>query len=325
MNTREALAVDATPAVGTDPRECPICADSRPVSWMTAPDRFNGRQTQYKLVRCPSCTLVWLQDPPSRLEMGNHYGVDYDRTIAAAANTIDHWLPRRNELSRLKPGGAVLDLGCATGGFLSTLQGPFWKLFGIEMSEDAANAARTRCGAEVFVGDILDAPFAPESFDAITCFNVFEHMYEPRAVLTRIAKWLKAGGIFYTMMPNIDSAAARIFRSYWYALELPRHLYHFSPLTLKKMAEASGLKKVSVAAHRELYFEISMGYVIDDLLRKLGITPKPLARASAPALPWRVVRKGFRLTILPLISAAASLAGDGETITGIFTKDAARV
>jgi len=165
--------------------------------------------------------MVWLDNPPSKAEMGMHYGPDYDRTISTAAKATDHWFGRRDELLRLKPGGgAVLDLGCASGGFLSTMQGPSWKLFGIEMSEEAASVARGRCGAEVFVGDILDAPFAPGSFDAITCFNVFEHVYEPKEVLARAAEWLKPGGIFFTMMPNIDSAGARIFRSYWYALEL---------------------------------------------------------------------------------------------------------
>jgi SAM-dependent methyltransferase len=256
--------------------------------------------------------------------MGDHYGSDYDRTIAAASQAPDHWLPRRNELSRLKSGGAVLDLGCGAGGFLSTLKGPSWKLYGIEMSEGAASIARTRCGAEVFVGDVLDAPFPPGSFDAITAFNVLEHVYEPREVLARVAYWLKPGGIFYTMMPNIDSAGARIFRSYWYALELPRHLYHFSPATLRMVGQSAGLQEVSVTAHRELYFESSFRYVVDDLLKKIGISRTPLARAQEPSLPFKVVRKLFRLTLLPLLTAAASMAGDGETITAVFTRGGAQ-
>jgi len=136
---------------------------------------------------------------------------------------------------RLKPGGgAILDLGCANRRVSEHTARTSWKLFGIEMSEEAAREVRSRCGAEVFVGDILDAPFPPNSFDVITCFNVFEHVYEPKEVLVRVAKWLKPGGVFYTLMPNIDSAGARIFRSYWYPLELPRHLSHFSPLLFEE-------------------------------------------------------------------------------------------
>ena len=300
---------------------CSLCGNPAPQVWLTAPDRFNGRQKLYELVRCPSCSLVWLKDPPSPSEMGEHYGADYDRIIADAAKAPAHFLPCRNELLRHKSGGALLDLGCGSGGFLGAMKSPSWKLYGVEMSESAANVARQRCGAEVYVGDVLDAPFPPNSFDAITCFNVFEHMYEPGEVLRKVAEWLKPGGVFYTMMPNIDSAGARIFRSYWYALELPRHLFHFSPATLKMLVRSVGLRETLVIARRELYFERSRYYVVEELLRKVGISRRPMARASVSSLPWRVVNKAFRLTILPLITASAYLVGDGETITAIFTKD----
>lgn len=265
--------------------------------------------------------MVWLDAPPSKAEMNIHYGPDYDRTIAGASQAPDHWLPRREELMRVKSRGNILDLGCGSGGFLNSLKEPTWRLFGIEMSEGAATIARSRCGAEVFVGDILDAPFPPGSFDAITGFNVLEHVYEPGEVLARVAEWLKPGGIFYTMMPNIDSAGARIFRSYWYALELPRHLFHFSPSTLSMLGRSAGLQEVFITAHRELYFESSVRYLVDDLLKGISISRRPLARATASGLPARVVRKLFRMTILPLFTAAASFAGDGETITAVFIKD----
>ena len=298
---------------------CLICGGSGAQVWMKAPDRFNGRTEQYNLLRCPSCSLVWLADPPSALEMGEHYGPDYDRTIANAAKSPTHWLPRRNELLCHKTGGTLLDLGCASGGFLSTL-GPSWKLFGVEMSEEAARVARARCNADVFVGDILDAPFAPASFDAITCFNVFEHLYEPAKVLEKVSEWLKPDGVFYTMMPNIDSAGAKIFGSYWYALELPRHLFHFSPTTLRKIARSVSLEEIVIHTDRDLYFERSVGYIRDEIVKKIGITRPPASKSVEPGIPWKVVRKGFRITLLPLITAFASVAGDGEMMSAVFTK-----
>ena len=88
------------------------------------------------------------------------------------------------------------------------------------------------------------APFQPNTFDAITCFDVLEHMHHPREVLVKVREWLKPGGVFYTFLPNIDSAESRIFRSYWCGLELPRHLYHFSPSSLGK---ASRVRRVGAA------------------------------------------------------------------------------
>jgi SAM-dependent methyltransferase len=266
--------------------------------------------------------MVWLDEPPSKAEMGLHYGPDYDFTISTAAKAPDHWFGRRDELLRLKPGGgAVLDLGCATGGFLSTLKGTSWGLFGVEMSEDAARTARSRCGAEVFVGDVQDAPFARESFDAITCFNVLEHVYEPREVLARVSEWLKPGGVFFTMLPNIDSAGARIFRSHWYALELPRHLYHFSPATLRQAAHSVGLQEVFLRTQRDLYFEASTYYIFDEFVKRIGLSRPPLAKRTEAGLLWKVLRKIFRLTLLRAFTAAASFAGEGEMICAAFTKE----
>ena len=307
---------------GTGRFGCPICGTPNPLQWLAAPDRFHGRTKEYQLLRCAACSIVWLDDPPSKIEMGIHYGADYDRTISAAAQAPEHWSGRHSEVVRLLPeGGAVLDLGCGTGGFLSTLKGPSWKLYGLEMSEAAAEKARTCSNAQVFVSDILDAPFAPQSFDLITCFNVFEHLHEPKEVLLRLYNWLKPGGIFYALLPNIDSAGARIFGSYWYALELPRHLYHYSPASFRRIANSAGLREVSLTTHHELFFEYSTRFLYDALLKKLGVSRPTLAQSVDEAsLTWRVVRKVYRLTLLQLFSAAASLVGDGETITAIFAK-----
>jgi len=252
--------------------------------------------------------------------MGQHYGPDYDRAIAEAGSRPEHWNSRRDELLQYKSGGAALDLGCSSGGFLESLKGPNWKLYGIEMSEAVATTARERTGAEVFVGDILDAPYAPSFFDAITCFNVFEHLYQPRQVLEKVSQWLKPGGIFYTFMPNIDSAGAHIFGSYWYALELPRHLYHFSPQSLRTLGSSVGLEEVLLTTHREVFIEASARYYLDDKMRKVGIVRTPLAKQKQPGIPFRALRKAFRMTVLPVLNGLAGVAGDGETMRAIFRK-----
>ncbi|MFZ1006648.1 MAG: class I SAM-dependent methyltransferase [Candidatus Sulfotelmatobacter sp.] len=299
---------------------CPSCGRDEFDICLEAPDRFHGRQKNYQLARCRFCSLVWLKDPPPPDEMGDHYGVDYDRAIAAAGDDPDHWTERRDALLKYKSGGSVLDLGCSSGGFLRSLKGPAWNLYGIEMSEEVARRAETATGAKVFVGDILDAPFSPNTFDVITCFHVFEHLYEPREVLLRVAQWLKPGGVFFAMMPNIDSAGRRIFGSYWYALELPRHTYHFSPQSLSRMADSVGLRQLSITTGHEVFIEQSVRYLVDELYRKLQWPRTPMARLERPGIPYRAVRKAFRLTVLPVLTGLASLVGDGESIHAVLTK-----
>jgi SAM-dependent methyltransferase len=252
--------------------------------------------------------------------MGQHYGEDYDRAISRTGQNPGFWTRRRATLLRYVSSGAILDLGCSSGGFLASLKGPEWKLFGIEMSERVAREAEARTGAQVFVGDILDAPFPQESFDAITCFHVFEHVYQPKELLAKVREWLRPGGIFYTEMPNIDSAGARIFRSYWYGLELPRHLFHFSPATLRNLARSAGLEELSITTQGHVFIETSVRYIFDDIARKFGIRPTPLAQAKPASLAWRVVRKGFRMGVLPVLNWLASFAGDRGSIHALFRK-----
>lgn len=297
-----------------------LCGASGSSLHLLAPDRFYGRTTLYELRRCPQCALVWLHNRPSPKEMSDHYGTDYDKSVTAAGSDPKRWASRVNVISRYKQRGAVLDLGCSSGGLLQALGSECWDLYGVEMSHEVARVAESTSGANVFVGDILDAPWPQNSFDVITCFHLLEHTYEPLEVLKKISRWLKPGGIFYLMVPNIDSAGFRIFGSYWYALELPRHLYHFSPRSLSHLSALAGLECLTLSTHREVFIENSVRYCVDDALRRIGRSRTPLAYAPEPGLPFRVLRKGFRLTLLPLLERFAGVAGSGESIHAIYQK-----
>jgi SAM-dependent methyltransferase len=302
--------------------QCPLCGHGDVRTFLQAPDRYHGRHVVYELMRCGSCSVVWLKDPPQPSEMAQHYGSNYDAMIATSGEEAieAYWRGPRGTLLKHKSGGSILDMGCSSGGFLSSLDRSAWKLHGIEISSEVAQRARAATGAEVYVGDVPDAPYLPASFDAITCFHVFEHMYHPRKVMSKVYEWLRPGGVFVTYMPNIDSAGRRIFGSYWYALELPRHLHHFSPESLSRLATSVGMEKLSITTDREVFIESSCRYILDEGLRRMGVRRTPMAEAKVPGLPFRVLRKGFRMTALPLLEAAAGMAGDGETIHAVFRK-----
>ena len=304
------------------PEPCPVCGQLETRFWLKAPDRFHGRQIIYTLVRCANCSVVWLSNPPAPDEMYLHYTEAYDRLISASGEGSPvRWRDRNAALAPNKQSGALLDLGCSSGAFLQTLRGKDWDLYGIEMSAESAQKAEASTGAKVFVGKILDAPFPPASFDVITCFDVLEHLYEPRRVMARVSEWLKPGGIFYVLVPNIDSAEGRVFRSYWHGLELPRHLFHYSPASLKFLAKGAGLTEVSLETRRNPAVGTGLRYVRDDLFRAVGLHPTPIAYCGEVSLPWKAARKVMRSTLLPALLAIAPLAGGGESIHAVFRKD----
>lgn len=317
-----ANSADATGPTNHGPELCPVCGGSGAQKYLHGPDRFHGRTETYTLVRCPACAVVWLSHPPQPPEMHQHYTNAYHRLISAAGqNTPTRWKERKAALTQYKQAGTLLDLGCSSGAFLEFMRSESWKLFGVEMSAEEAKTAEARSNAHVFVGNILDAPFRPESFDVITCFDVLEHLYEPQQVMVRVSEWLKPGGIFHVLVPNVDSAEARAFRSYWHGLELPRHLFHYSPSSLKFLAESAGMREVSLETRRNPAVGTSLRYVFDDVFGAVGIRRTPVAYRGEPGVPWKVARKLVRITVLRGLLAMAPLLGGGESIHAIFQKE----
>jgi 2-polyprenyl-3-methyl-5-hydroxy-6-metoxy-1,4-benzoquinol methylase len=303
---------------------CPLCGGSEVIHFLDAPDRFHLRREVYRLLRCSTCSGVWQDSPPKPEEMGIHYDEDYHKAIVAAGETspASRWQRHRDLISRHKQGGAILDIGCSSGAFLGTMKGPSWKLYGIDMENSTAEKARSATGAEVFVGDVMDAPFPPDSFDVITAFDLLEHVYQPRQFLTKVLDWLKPGGIFCTMLPNIDSWESRIFGSYWYGLEMPRHLFHFSPKSLKQVMVTLGFEQVVLSTSEISYVERSMGYVCSKVMENAGFAQVSAAQGKQQSIPWRAVRKAMRITLVRPAGHLASLAGAGASLEAIFRKPA---
>ena len=327
MSSSQLRTIDGAPIVEESREEasrdscpCPVCGSARLSTFLSAPDRYHLRLQVYRLTRCESCSMVWMASPPKPEEMFVHYGVDYYKGIAEAGEAAERWRKQRGVIERYKQSGDVLDIGCGSGGFLRTFRGRLWKLHGIEIAPAMAQRARLNAGAEVFIGDALTAPFLPDSFDVVTCFDVLEHVYDPLRLLHRVLGWLKPGGMFYTMLPNIDSWEARMFGSYWYGLELPRHLFHFSPRSLRRAMESVGFGRGCIETQRGSYLQLSTRYLYSELLEKLGFPAPSLAKATRPAIPWRIIRKVLRLSVVAPFGQLAAISGAGACMEAIFLK-----
>ena len=300
---------------------CPICNGQGGRRFLSAPDRFHWRTKPYDLFRCSDCSYVWLEDPPSPTDMSDHYGIDYHKSIMAAGESSGaRWSSQREAILKQRNSGTLLDLGCSSGGFLSSMSQESWKLFGIELDGAAAEKARCISGASIFVGDVAAAPFPPESFDVITCFDVLEHVYSPRQVLIKVKELLKPGGIFFAVLPNIESWEARIFGSYWYGLELPRHISHFSPQSLRHIMNALGFKELTVFTSATTYSERSASYLRSAVSEKVGFARPSMAKRERPNLLSRAVRKSIRMSVFEPFGQLASAAGAGASIDAIFFK-----
>jgi len=169
-----------------------------------------------------------VEDEPTRLKrLDRAFGLRM-RTLAvhrAAGNTP----------------GRLLDVGCATGVFLDGMRRRGWQVQGVEPSTYAVRYARERFGLDVFEGLLEAAALPTASFDAITMWDVLEHVHEPRPVLSELARLLRPGGILVLSLPNPDSLEARLLDEFWLGWDLPRHLNLFRPALLREHLARHGM------------------------------------------------------------------------------------
>jgi len=301
---------------------CPLCGECSDNVWLRTPDRFNLRTKVYCLLKCPSCSLVWLKDPPKPDSMAIHYGKKYHSEIITSGENgaSRRWREHITTLRRFKAPGQILDIGCSSGAFLNVIKNDGWQLYGIEIDPEIAGDARSRTGALVVSGDALSAFFPAGTFDAVTCFHALEHQHHPVELMTKVMSWLKPGGIFYVVVPNIKSWEARLFRSYWYGLEIPRHIFHFSSESLRLCGIKSGFQLEEMWTRSDCHIEASIQYVLNELRDQFHRQKISIADTHTPDLVRKIVRKGLRITVLAPSSHLAAMTGHGASISAVFKK-----
>jgi SAM-dependent methyltransferase len=206
------------------------------------------------LVQCQGCSLVRLHPLPAPSEIPAFYGSDYYGELNQKFGPLTELFILLFRLARVRAlhalgvkGGKVLDVGCGRGQFLRLLSRLGYDVRGTELSADSAAAAQCHLGDRVRAGSLNSCAFADEEFDAVTAWQVFEHLHGARETLRECRRILKPGGALVLSMPNIDSWQHRWASSEWFHLDLPRHLYHYSPVTLRRLLESEGfvLSRVS--------------------------------------------------------------------------------
>jgi 2-polyprenyl-3-methyl-5-hydroxy-6-metoxy-1,4-benzoquinol methylase len=161
------------------------------------------------------------------------------KAVIHGARQREYWIPYRQP-------GRLLDFGCGAGDFMKRMREFGWTVEGIDFSPEVADRLRAGAGFRVHVGTLPHPDIRPESFDAVAMWHALEHVHDPRTVLKAVNQALRSGGVLALSVPNFASWSRQHFQHHWYALELPRHLTHFEPATLRAMIEAEGFRVLSL-------------------------------------------------------------------------------
>jgi SAM-dependent methyltransferase len=219
---------------------CPICA-SRAESVLCRVTLGPG--TEYDLIRCAGCGVMFTDPMPTDAELAAFYGAAYFDFERHKFEGRGRAFARRYLAGR--PPGRFLDVGCATGFFLNGVrQASGWDVAGVDIGEPAARFARSELGLDVRQGELAGAGFAPASFSFIHVSNVLEHAREPVAVLRVCRRLLAPGGALYLSIPNGD-VDSRDLVTFFRAEGRPArsksgHIFFFPGTTLRRVVADAG-------------------------------------------------------------------------------------
>ena len=130
-------------------------------------------------------------------------------------------------LSVAKDKQLVLDLGCGSGRATRLLEKAGKKVIGLDISAEALRRASRLGGASSYVQADCDAqpPFADQSFEAVYCAEVIEHLLDPESMVRECYRLLKPAGILFVSTPY----HARIKNCVIAAIAFERHFDPIGP------------------------------------------------------------------------------------------------
>jgi 2-polyprenyl-3-methyl-5-hydroxy-6-metoxy-1,4-benzoquinol methylase len=148
--------------------------------------------------------------------------------------------------------GSVLDIGSGYGFFRVALGEADYDHDGLEVSDFARAVAEESYGLSTYAGT-LDEHWQQweSSYDAVTLFDLIEHLEDPERFLEQVAHVLRPGGVVGVKTPNVDCPEAEVFGPHYHSLKR-EHLAYFSPASLTAAAAAAGLQPAHVTTSSHL-------------------------------------------------------------------------
>jgi 2-polyprenyl-3-methyl-5-hydroxy-6-metoxy-1,4-benzoquinol methylase len=226
--------------------QCPICGTSINEPSLKCKD-YSVSGEMFDIYSCPACLFAMTYPSPSPSEIGKYYQtsdyVSHSETRQGIVNKLYHLVRKENTKDKLKlidrfskVRADLLDIGCGTGYFLSVCKKKGWQIEGVEVNEEARLKSESYTGQSIYHStDELEA--SGKKFDVITLWHVFEHLHNIQTSFEQLIRLLKPEGLLILALPNPMSEDAIYYKEYWAGYDVPRHLSHFSPVSIRLLYE----------------------------------------------------------------------------------------
>ena len=232
--------------------QCPVCKSSD-IQYIFKAKDYTVSNELFPVWECKSCSFRFTQDVPSQDAIGRYYQsenyISHSDTQEGLINKLYHSIRKitissKTQLLKSVSGlstGKVLDIGCGTGAFLHSMKQAGWEITGLEPDDTARKNAET-------LHQVFPLPshelFNLEKghYDVITMWHVLEHVHQLHEYINQCKLLLKENGALIIAVPNYTSGDANSYKEFWAAYDVPRHLYHFSPASMKTLVSQHGMK-----------------------------------------------------------------------------------
>jgi SAM-dependent methyltransferase len=248
---------------------CPNCGSTDARVWARGRDRqMHLSDEVFESAKCGSCGVIYQSVRPAEDAIGTFYSEGYgpygvqaaqplgpvqyrlsraalritDRILGAAAfrSEIDRFYARMARKPRF------LDFGCGSGKFLDRARKLGCDTIGMDFSPVALAEVSRRGHRALAVSEKDWDAIEDGSVDMVRMNHVVEHLYDARAVLSRLYAKLAPGGQLHAATPNADSEAAEKYREQWFGLDCPRHIVIYTPDALRSLLEDTGFRDVKI-------------------------------------------------------------------------------
>ena len=298
---------------------CIACDSASVRPWLAGlRDYITGEQ--FDLGRCKLCGLGMTLNAPRATDLSKYYPARYRGDRHAGTGLVRARL-RAHAIERHfapKFRGRLLDLGAGAGEFAVLMRARGWDVCATE-ADSAAVEALLQKGIDARLPSSAGGVPWTLQFDAVTCWHVLEHVHDPPGLLEEVRGTLKRDGTFQVTVPNLSSWQARLGGRSWFHLDVPRHLFHFTPSALERLLRRHGfevLSRSSFALEYDWFGAVQTW--LNSLLGRQNVLFEALTgvdRTFCPSLCASCLLAPIiaSATILPTLSAGA--VGAGATLT----------
>ncbi len=243
---------------------CPACG-SKSVN-----EDINVLGFQYS--ECADCRTIYVNPRPTLEDLGKFYS-NSDATNywvnsffmpMAEARREKIFKPRAKEIADSFPAlchGKIGDIGAGFGLFLEELK-KIWinaDIIAIEPSEEMSEICKNK-GITVISKMVENVDVQTEgNFDLLTSFELFEHLYDPKAFLNQVRNLLKKDGYLVFTTLNGDGFDIRLLWEKSKSFSPPQHLNFFNPNSIRIVLEECGFITEQITTPGRLDWDIVEG------------------------------------------------------------------